>query len=440
MANRTQVEPGGLVTYTITVTNPGVATYPAARIGDPLSSVLDDAVYEGPATSTRGVAPTFGGGFVTWTGDVPGGETVTLRYSVRVNSPDTGDRRLRNAVVGPPASNCATVDLPEPCATDVPVVGLHIAKAVRTQHAGSTTAQPGEVVTYQVTITNTGTATYADATVTDDLADVLDDATVTGTATASSGAAPTIDASGLSWTGDVTTAEPVVLTYQVKINNPDTGDRRLANVVVGPPLSNCPRVDPAPECATTVAVPALAITKRASVDTAAPGDVVTYTVTLTNTGTGDLDPANYTDNLTGVLDDAAYGGDARASAGPAPAYSEPRMTWNGPLAAGASVTITYTVTVADPHLGDGRLTNVVASTTPGSNCAAGSTDTRCRAVVTVAGPTVIPVIGPVPSGTLPVTGGPAGPIVPWSAGFILLGLVLFAASHLHRRPAGRHRV
>ena len=49
--------------------------------------------------------------------------------------------------------------------------------------------------------------------------------------------------------------------------------------------------------------------------TAEPGTVVGYTVTVTDSGQTAYSGAVVTDDLSGVLDDAAYDGDATATAG-----------------------------------------------------------------------------------------------------------------------------
>ena len=65
-----------------------------------------------------------------------------------------------------------------------------------------------------------------------------------------------------------------------------------------------------------------------------------------------------TSSLAGVLDDASYNGDAVASVGaPSPSFSSPTLTWTGDLAIGATVTITYSVTVRDPDPGDKVMIN-----------------------------------------------------------------------------------
>ncbi len=100
---------------------------------------------------------------------------------------------------------------------------------------------------------------------------------------------------------------------------------------------------------------------------------MTYTVTVTDSGQTPYTGATVADALAGVLDDAAYNGDAAATAGSV-SYAAPNLTWTGNLSPGGSATITYSVTVNNPDTGDHVLANTVTSTTAGSNCASGSTD------------------------------------------------------------------
>jgi fimbrial isopeptide formation D2 family protein/uncharacterized repeat protein (TIGR01451 family) len=105
-----------------------------------------------------------------------------------------------------------------------------------------------------------------------------------------------------------------------------------------------------------------------------PGDLVHYTVTLTNSGSGDYtaaEPAAVVDDLSAVLDDAAFADDATADRGSAPTYAAPRLTWSGPLPAGQSVTLTYSVRLRGG--GDGRVRNV-AFAPPGADLGAPTPD------------------------------------------------------------------
>ncbi len=115
-----------------------------------------------------------------------------------------------------------------------------------------------------------------------------------------------------------------------------------------------------------VLTPALTIVKTAATTSgsnavATPGGVVSYTITVTNTGQTPYTGAAFTDPLAGVLDDAAYNGDAAATAGHGLATPAPNLTWTGDLAPGASATITYSVTVNNPDTGDQSLAGTVTS-------------------------------------------------------------------------------
>ncbi|MFT4286346.1 hypothetical protein [Nocardioides sp.] len=118
----------------------------------------------------------------------------------------------------------------------------------------------------------------------------------------------------------------------------------------------------------------LQVAKTSSADendaSASVGDTVEYTVTATNIGDADFtadDPAVLVDDLTGVLDVADYNGDAQAdSADGTISYSEPRLTWTGPLAAGKSVKLTYSVTVTGVG-DDGAGRNVAFGIPPGED-------------------------------------------------------------------------
>ena len=129
-------------------------------------------------------------------------------------------------------------------------------------------------------------------------------------------------------------------------------------------------------------IPALTITKTADTRSTAPDGPVHYTITVTDTGQTAYAGAALTDSLTGVLGDAAYDHDAAATAG-AVSFTSPDLTWTGDLAAGATATITYSVTVNHTITGTLILANTVSSGTPGSNCPPGSPDPQCSVTVAI---------------------------------------------------------
>ena len=378
--------PGGVVHYTFTAANTGQAPIPGAALTAHFAGVFDDATYNGDVAATSGsVTISHSTASATWTGDLAIGAAVTITGSVTVSNPDTGDKTLTETADSPtPGSNCPTGGTDPACTATVTVL---IPALTITKTASASTTTPGSAVSYTITIDNTGQTPYTGLTVTDDLTGVLGDATYTADATPSAGAV-TYTAPSLTWSGDLAVAATVTITYSVTVSNPDTGDKHLINDVVSTAAgSNCPDASTNPACSTDVhdLIPALAITKTASTASAAPGATVTYTITATDTGQTPYTGATVTDDLTGVLDDATYNGDAHTTGGTSVSvtFTTPDLTWTGDLTTGATATLSYSVTISDPATGDLSLHNTVTSTTPGNNCPAANTDPACAATVFV---------------------------------------------------------
>ncbi|WP_306333402.1 DUF11 domain-containing protein [Streptomyces sp. KL118A] len=369
--SKSEVKPGGQVTYTVTVENTGEATYKDASFTDDLSGVLDDAVWDDVVTKSSGsTAFDADKKAFTWSGDVAKGKKVTVTYRVTVGKPPKGDKKLANAVTGPDGSNCPPKSTEPDCTKTTKIRALKITKKGSPQ-----TPRTGGKVTYTVTVENTGTADYDGASFTDDLTDVLDDATWDDSATASPGATD-FDAAAqtLTWTGDLPVGAKATVTYTVTVTN--AGDKYLRNVVSGDD-SNCPPDSKDPDCREVLPEPGLEIRKSSSAKTAEPGDVITYTVTVHNKKATAYKDATFTDDLTGVLDDATWNDTVTKTSGTT-AYDAGRkaFTWTGDVAAGATVTITYKVTVGKPPKGDKKLKNVVVGPDD-STCETDSTNGDC---------------------------------------------------------------
>nr|WP_228512762.1 DUF11 domain-containing protein [Clavibacter sp. VKM Ac-2872] len=335
----TAVNPGEKVTYTITVQNTGQVAYTAqdpAKLTDDLSNVTDDATYNGDASN----GATVNGNTLSWSGSLAVGETKTITYSFTVNNPDTGDKRLKNQVV-PDGSNGGQCIV---CSTQVPTRSGTITKS-----ADKTTANPGDTITYTITLTNDGQADYTAANpagFSDDLSQVVDDAKYNGDV---SGGA-TQNGNTISWQGPLAVGEVKSFTYTVTVNNPDTGDHQLKNQAV-PSVPTWPTPPPV-----VVPVKEYKVDKSADMKNVRPGETVTYTITVTNTGAVDYtaaDPAGFSDDLSQVVDDAKYNGDVTGGA----TQNGNTLSWQGPLAVGAATTFTYSVTVNNPDTGDHQLKN-----------------------------------------------------------------------------------
>ena len=371
--------PGGTVHYTVSVTNSGSAAYSAATFTDSLSGVIDDATYNGDASASAG-SVSYTSPNLTWTGSLAVGAVATITFSATVNNPDNGDKSLISTVTSTSTgSNCAAGSTDSRCSNTIPVSILIMAVT-----ASPSTTAPGATVSYTITITNSGTVAYTGAALSDSLSGVLDDASYNANGTATAGSV-SYTSPNLTWTGNLAVGAVATITFSVTVSNPDTGNKILASTLTSATAgSNCASGSTDARCSNTVTVlvPGLTIALTASTGTPSPGTVVTYTITVTNSGQTAYTGAALTDSLSGVLDDASYNSNATATAGSV-TYSSPNLTWTGNLAVGAVATITFSVTVNNPDTGDKLLASTVTSATAGSNCAAGSTDSRCTSSIPV---------------------------------------------------------
>ena len=167
-------------------------------------------------------------------------------------------------------------------------------------------------------MTNTGQVPYTGATFTDSLAGLLDDAAYNHDAAATGGTV-TFASPSLTWTGNLNPVRAATITFTVTVSNPGTGDHILSSTITSATAGKqLPGRSTDPRCVTTTDAAELTIVNAASVSTATPGSNVPYTITITNIGQTTYTGATVTDPLGGVLDDAAYNGDAIATAAASP--------------------------------------------------------------------------------------------------------------------------
>lgn len=108
--------------------------------------------------------------------------------------------------------------------------------------AEGTLVSPGQIVTYTITIQNTGATALTNLKVDDDLSNVLDDATIEGTPTVtpSSAGSATVRGSVLEFAGDVGVGQSVLVTYKVKIKALGTlGNNALTNTITAAHSASC---------------------------------------------------------------------------------------------------------------------------------------------------------------------------------------------------------
>ncbi len=342
----TAVRPGETVEYSVTVRNSTEAPISGVSVTDDLSDVVDNAdLVKDSVSVSDGSTATIADGRLSWNGTVPANTDIVITYSVIVKKDATAPQVLRNLVTSP--------DSPDEPEVENPVGTLRLSK---TSLPGSgSSVKPGDTVTYTVEIANDAKAAVAGTTVTDDLSDVLDDATLIGSPTATVGDVR-IDGSDLVWTGDVPAGESIVLTYSVRVNDNATAPAVLGNVVSSPDSPNIPETE------NPVATVQLNKSSNPSSGIAVkPGDTVDYTITVTNPGAVQIDGVYVEDNLSDILDDASLIGQPKVSDGSKARLNGQSLSWTGSVPAGETVTITYSVLVSETAVAPATLRNLVTS-------------------------------------------------------------------------------
>ncbi|MGO3722424.1 isopeptide-forming domain-containing fimbrial protein, partial [Microbacterium gubbeenense] len=370
------LDPGSVVTYTLTGANTGETVLDPVDLTDDLSGVLAGASFNDDAAAQIDGepvdAPAIDGDELTWSGALQPGQTVTVTYSVTVNA-DAGGATLENSATGtavPPGGSTIT---PPPSLTTNPVSvpGYSLSKSVDPE--SGTAVDPGETVTYRITGVNTGETVLDPVDIVDDLSGVLAGASFNDDAVAQiegeevGGIAR--DGNTLSWSGALEPGQTVTLEYSVTVDA-DAGGVELVNSATGSAVPPGGSVITPPPSETTSPVKDPGFEFSKSVDPASgaavdPGDIVTYTLTGSNTGETVLDPVDIVDDLSGVLSGASFNDDAVAQIDgeevDAPALDGDELTWSGSLEPGQTVTVTYSVTVK-AGAGGAKLVNSATGT------------------------------------------------------------------------------
>jgi uncharacterized repeat protein (TIGR01451 family)/TQXA domain-containing protein len=340
------------ITYTVAISNIGAAggSYDLSDAFAFAGATVDavSAVTHGgpdPLATTLGTLTATGGTIVTGeTLAAAGAESYTYTVTFTLTNADLADDcanksgGLRNsAVLGGSASGDAATCTGTPQVT--------IAKAL-TGESGSAAgvAEPGEQLTYTITLTNNGTAPALDLRIADRL-----DPNVTFVSADTGG---TQVGGNVEWNGlTVPAGGNLTLTVTVRVADPiPAGVTAIGNVAydptIGPP-TDCSVTPLPPNCTSTPTPPVVAIVKALAGESGAlpgvaePGEQLTYTITLTNTGGSGATNYGVTDALDPNTTFVSADNSGVASGG--------TVTWSGlTVPANGSLVLTVVVQVADP--------------------------------------------------------------------------------------------
>lgn len=388
-------EPDEVLTYTITLTNSTGTAFTDydfvenVPVGATLTSVT------GPGVTTSACAlPLAGAGTCNVTvASVPasGSTPVTVQFTVADPIP-AGITSITNLVNG---GDTTCGEAGNGCEVSIPTAGtVTLVKALAAESGGTQPgiAEPGETLTWTITLTNTGGSAVTAYGVTDQL-----DANTTF-ASADNGGSHS--AGVVTWIGLTVppqigaTPGTLVLTVTATVNTPiPAGVVQIANLAyeTGTTPPACPPAGPG--CVVTPTTGQLSVAKALSGESIAPdgmaqpGEELTYTITLRNTGGSAVSNVLVNEwvpmNTTFVSGTPGW---SCATGSPGGTACDALVDIAAGVAGNpALVTLTFTVRVADPlPVGVTRIGNVVAlNDQPPVDCASNPTAPQCVQTQTV---------------------------------------------------------
>ena len=262
--------PGDVVTYTLSVTN----THPVSAT---TGVVLTDTLPAGTMFMTATMPHNWDGTTVTWqTGSLAANSTWTVEMVVQVTLTETGT--ISNDDYAVRSDDVATI-FGDPVLTTVEPYSLQVSKS------GPTAVGVGDLITYSLSVLNSHPFAAQSNLM---LTDTIPDNTIFITASVPY----TTSGTDVIWQLDSLAAGAtwdVMLVVQTTLT--DTGTITNANYVAS--SSELPAGVTGAPVTTQVMAYALTLAKETAVTSAAPGDLITYTLTVNN--------PHATNGLTGII-------------------------------------------------------------------------------------------------------------------------------------------
>jgi uncharacterized repeat protein (TIGR01451 family) len=340
------VTAGTNLTYTITVTNAGPSSAATVALADTVptgTTFVSLASPGGWSCTTPAVGGT--GAINCSIATLAAGGNAVFTLVVAVNPSLTNGTVITNNATA--SSTTADPNGGNNSATATTTVGTGSANLSVTKVDTPDPIAPGANITYTITVNNAGPTNASSVSLSDTLP-----ANTTFVSLASPGGwsciTPAVGAAGtVTCTNASVGTGNAVFTLVVAV----AGNTPNATVISNTATVSSTTADPSTgnESATATTTvhsgPNLVATKSVS-GSFLPGGSIAYTIVLTNNG-GALQPDNPGNELVDVLPPAVTLVSASATSGTAVAtVGTNTVTWNGSLAAGASVTITINATVS----------------------------------------------------------------------------------------------
>ena len=360
--------PGAVIVYTLTYANTGNQD----ATGVVITEIVPANATFNAAASTAGWSCADGapaGATCALTiGNLAAGASGSATFAVRVNAavPAGATQIANTASISDDGSNGADLDASDNTASDSAPLDAAPDLAL-TKDDGGTSAEPGQVIAYTLTYANTGNQGATGVVITETVP-----ANTTFHAAGSTAGWSCADGAPAGATcaftiGNLAAGASGSATFAVRVNaGVPAGATQVANTAsIGDDGSNGAEGNvtdnTASDSTPLIAAPDLEVTKDDGESFVLPGQTLTYTLRVRNVGNRGATGVEVSDILpTGVT---------FVSAGDGGVESGGVVTWPPfDLPAGAEVSRTVTVTVADPFVdSDGEITNSAEVRDDGSN-------------------------------------------------------------------------
>nr|WP_260986720.1 SBBP repeat-containing protein [Paenibacillus terrae] len=242
-ADRFEVRPGETVTFFIEITNPSVVTLTNVRIEDPQL------------------------GFFTALPELPPFAVQIFEVFFHV-PPEAPPGFITNVVT------VISDQIPEPQFAKSEILVTEAPALLLTKTVNPPAAAPGELVIFTITIQNMGNVGLINVRITDPLIGL--DETI----------------------NEILVGETVTINWPFVIPPEALAGITIANLVQVT-ADNLPEPETVGAVVEVLAVPRLTLTKTADRTAVPPGETVTFTITVSNSGNSDLTNISLTDDLTG---------------------------------------------------------------------------------------------------------------------------------------------
>ena len=332
------VSPGGVIEYAITIVNSGNAPASGVNVIDPIPAGTS---YQAGSVTANIPTATYNSSLnrVEWTGTIPAGGSVTIKFKVQVSREIPCDAVIRNRAELLDATGAFIMDAVAFVKINCP--GQPILDIKKEANVGFVT--PGGEIEYTITVVNGGTGAAASVTMIDPIP--AGTTYVAGTVNATATTVSYDNANNwIKWTGSLGVGGSVTIKFKVKVSEQIHCGEVIHNRAGLIGANNEPTLIAETHTPVECPRPVLEMKKVADVATVLPGGQIEYTIVIANIGNGPANGVIMTDTIPAGT---TFVPASESATAPTVSYDNANnwIKWTGTIPAGSNVTIKFKVQV-----------------------------------------------------------------------------------------------